>query len=181
MSEHHDDAADFEPISKSEKKRQLNELQDLGKELTELPKDKLRAMNLDPDLLDAILDYKRFTAHGAIKRQEQYIGKLMREVDPAPIRQFLAVMRGESSEHTAWLHLVERWRERLLEKDEMLATFLNEFPEGDAQQLRTLIRNARKEHLDQKPPKSFRQLFQVLKELIPEPGRPAAAAADDQD
>ncbi|GGY17389.1 ribosome biogenesis factor YjgA [Paludibacterium paludis] len=174
MSDHHDASTGDEPISKSEKKRQLNELQDLGMELAELPKEKLRAMNLDPDLLEAILDYKRFTAHGAKKRQEQYIGKLMRDVDPEPIRQYLAVLRGESGEHTAWLHLVERWRERLLESDETLAAFLNDFPEGDAQQLRTLIRNARKEHQEQKPPKAFRQLFQTIKALIPEPGVPAA-------
>lgn len=162
-----------DPISKTRRKKAVNALQELGKELTELSKDTLRHMPLSEALLAAILDYKRFTSHGAIKRQEQYIGRLMRDIDPEPIRQQLAILKGECVEYTAWLHLIERWRERLVTDDAMLESFLCSFPQADAQQLRTLIRNARKEYLEQKPPKSFRQLFQVLKQTIPAPSSPS--------
>ncbi|AXK40215.1 ribosome biogenesis factor YjgA [Crenobacter cavernae] len=161
-----------EPISKSQRKRDVEARQDLGEELVNLSVDTLKKMNLPEDLFQAIRDCKRFTAHGAIKRQKQYIGKLMRDVDPEPIEKHLSVLKGESNEHNAWLHLLERWRERLLTDDAMLPTFLADFPGADVQLLRTLIRNARKEKLENKPPKSSRTLFQAMKEVIPEPGVP---------
>ncbi|WP_199102402.1 ribosome biogenesis factor YjgA [Aquitalea sp. ASV11] len=183
MTDYQNDNLPDGMVSKSQRKRDMDALQDLGKELVELSKDTLKKMQLPEDLLTAILDYKRFTAHGALRRQLQYIGKLMRDIDPEPIRQYLLVIKGESAEHIAWQHLLERWRERLMSDNKMSATFINEFPGVDAQQLRTLIRNARKEQAESKPPKSFRLLFQLIKQAIPEPGKPrqqsAGADADD--
>ena len=172
MTDYQNDSLPDGMVSKSQRKRDMDALQDLGKELVELSKDTLKKMQLPEDLLTAILDYKRFTAHGALRRQLQYIGKLMRDVDPEPIRQYLLVIKGESAEHIAWQHLLERWRERLMSDDKMSATFINEFPGVDPQQLRTLVRNARKEQAESKPPKSFRLLFQLIKQAIPEPGKP---------
>lgn len=159
------------PPSKSQLKRDSEALQDLGRELTELPAGKLKKMELDEQLLVAVLDYQRFTANGAKRRQMQYIGKLMRGIDPEPIEEKLAALRGDASAHTNWLHLLERWRERMLEDDKNVQQFINEFSEVDVQQLRTTVRNARKERAEDKAPKAARQLFQMIKDLIPQQGK----------
>lgn len=158
----------------------MDALQDIGRALTELPAAKLKKMNLDDGLLVALLDFQKITANGAKRRQLQYIGKLMRDIDPEPIEQQLAALRGDSSAHTRWLHLLERWRERLVEDDSHVQQLINDFPQLDVQQLRTMVRNARKEREENKPPKANRQLFQLLKELIPEQGKPANSG-DEQD
>jgi ribosome-associated protein len=98
----------------------------------------------------------------------QYIGRLMRDVDPAPIVAKLEIWNGTSKQHIAWLHQVERWRDRLLEEPNALTELLAAHPQADAQHLRTLIRNALKEKELAKPPKSFREIFQVLRDIIPE-------------
>ena len=85
------------PPSKSQLKRDMDALQNIGRALTELPAAKLKKMALDEGLLAAVLDYQRFTANGAKRRQLQYIGKLMRDIDPEPIEQQLAALRGDSS------------------------------------------------------------------------------------
>ncbi|MBU0621404.1 MAG: DUF615 domain-containing protein [Gammaproteobacteria bacterium] len=157
------------PPSKTKIKKQMLELQDLGKTLTALSSEKLRELNLDENLLDAILEYKRITKFGALSRQLQYIGRLMRDVEPAPILAKLDAWNGVSRQHTAWLHQVEHWRDRLLEQPEALTELLAAHPQADAQHLRTLIRNAHKEKEANKPPKSYREIFQILREIIPEP------------
>lgn len=181
MPEYHNDGADALPASKSQRKRDMDALQDIGRALTELPAAKLKKMNLDDGLLVAVLDFQKITANGAKRRQLQYIGKLMRDIDPEPIEQQLAALRGDSSAHTRWLHLLERWRERLVEDDSHVQQLINDFPQLDVQQLRTMVRNARKEREESKPPKANRQLFQLLKELIPEQGKPANSDNDEQD
>ncbi len=161
---------DFDDLpSKSQLKRDMDELQDLGSQLGELSRDTLKRLDLPEDLLAALLEYKRLTAHGALRRQRQYIGRVMRSVDPEPIRAQLAAMRGESNRHNSWLHGLERQRDRMLNDDKTLADFIAQHPGCDVQALRTLVRNAKKEQAEQKPPKAFRQLFQMLKELHPEP------------
>lgn len=166
----HDDALEEElPPSKTKIKKQMHDLQDIGKTLTTLPNDKLRELNLEENLFEAILEYKRISKFGALKRQLQYIGRLMRDVDPAPILARLDAWNGVSRQHTAWLHQVEHWRDRLLEEPDALTELLAAHPEADAQHLRTLIRNAQKEKEAGKPPKNYREIFQVLREIIPEP------------
>lgn len=179
MSEYHNDGAEALPASKSQRKRDMDALQEIGRALTEVPAGKLKKMNLPEHLLVALLDFQRITANGAKRRQLQYLGKLMRDIDPEPIEQQLAALRGDSSAHTRWLHLLERWRERMLEDDQHVQQLITEFPEIDMQQLRTMVRNARKERDESKPPKASRQLFQLLKELIPEQGKPAGSHGHD--
>ncbi|HEY0664721.1 MAG TPA: ribosome biogenesis factor YjgA [Gallionella sp.] len=157
------------PPSKTKIKKQMHELRDLGKELTELGKDQLAQLDIPETLRDAIREMKNINSFGAQRRQIQYIGKLMREVDPAPILAKLDVWKGRSHQHIAYAHQLERWRDRLLESDAALTELLSAHPEADAQRLRTLIRNAHKEREANKPPKSFREIYQVLRELIPEP------------
>jgi len=158
------------PPSKTKIKQQMHDLQEIGEQLAGLPADKLAELDLPENLLDALRDLKRISKFGAQKRQRQYIGRLMREVEPAPIIAKLEAWSGNSREHNAWLHQVERWRDRLLESEAALTELLAAHPGADAQRLRTLIRNAHKEKELDKPPKSFREIFQVLREIIPEDG-----------
>ncbi|MBB5019701.1 ribosome-associated protein [Chitinivorax tropicus] len=171
---------DQEPISKTRRKQEMQDLQDLGAALVRLSKDQLKQLDLPEKLLEAVKEAQRLTAHGAIRRQLQFIGKIMREVDPAPIQAFLDRLSGESSEHTAWLHQLERLRDKLLASDEALQALLAQHPALDIQQMRTMVRNARKEREENKPPKHFRALFQTLRELIPEPSLPGRAKSAPQ-
>ena len=164
----HEEELDLPP-SKTKIKKQILELQDIGEQLVALNKDQLKEVDIPEALRDAILEAKRITKFGAIKRQMQYIGRLMRDVDPAPIIARLEVWSGKSSQHIAYMHRVERWRERLLESDSALTELLAEHPGADAQRLRALIRNALKEKELLKSPKSYREIFQVLREILPEP------------
>jgi len=157
------------PPSKTKIKQQMLELQDIGAELVALGKDQLAQLDLPETLRDAIHEMRRINKFGAQRRQMQYIGKLMRDVDTAPIVAKLNAWKGYSQQHTAHLHQMERWRDRLLESDDALTELLAAHPQTDAQHLRALIRNAKKEQEAGKPPKSYREIFQVLKEIIPEP------------
>ncbi len=155
--------------SKTRVKQQMHELQDLGAALVALGKDQLAQLDLPENLRDAIREMHRINKFGAQRRQMQYIGKLMREVETAPIIAKLEAWKGTSQAHVAYMHQLERWRDRLLESDSALTELLAAHPQTDVQRLRTLIRNAQKEREAQKPPKNFREIFQVLREIIPEP------------
>lgn len=150
--------------SKTQRKREVESLQDMGKELVDLSKERLAKMDLPEDLLDAVLEAKRITAHGATRRQMQYIGKIMRGVDADAIAEQLAEIRGESNAAKAEFHALERWRERLLADEHAVTEWLGRHPGADAQKLRQLIRNARKEAELGKPPKSSRELFRMLRD-----------------
>ncbi|MBI3903622.1 MAG: DUF615 domain-containing protein [Nitrosomonadales bacterium] len=156
------------PPSKTKIKKQMHELQDLGEQLVALSKDQLKEVDIPETLRDAIHEAKRITKFGALKRQMQYIGRLMRDVEPEPIIAKLDMWNGKSHQHTAYLHRLERWRERLLEDESALTELLAEHPGADAQRLRALIRNALKEKDLLKPPRNYREIFQVLREILPE-------------
>lgn len=156
------------PPSKTRVKQQMHDLQDIGAELVALGKDQLAQLDLPETLRDAIREMHRINKFGAQRRQMQYIGRLMRDVDTAPIIARLNAWKGVSQQHTAHLHLLERWRDRLLENDGALTELLAAYPQTDAQHLRALIRNAQKEKEAGWPPKNYREIFQVLREIIPE-------------
>ena len=164
LPDQNDLAATARP-SKTQRKTAMLELQELGVELAALSAERLKKMVLPEALLNAVLDWQRFTKHGARRRQMQYIGKLMRDLDPEPIVAQLAALKGESNAAKAEFHALERWRERLLDSDEALTEWLLDHPDSDIQALRQLIRNARKEAELGKPPKSSRELFRLLREL----------------
>lgn len=157
-----------EHISKTQMKKRMDELQDLGMELTRLSNETLKKIGLSEDLYNAVCEYKKITSNGALKRQNQYIGRLMRETDPAPIRSFLARLKGENSAHNAFLQRVEQMRTRLLDDDGALTRFVSDHPHADTATLRTLIRNTRKEKELGKPPKNFRALYQEIKTVMSE-------------
>jgi len=154
-------------ISKTQRKRQMLELQTLGERLTALSEEQLEELELPERLFDAIIAAKRITKFGGLRRQMQYIGRLMREVDSAPIAARLEALQGTSRDAIAYLHLLERWRDRLLIDDDAVAELAQSFPGCDVQKLRALIRNARKERVDNAPPRSARALFQALRDIIP--------------
>jgi ribosome-associated protein len=156
---------DQEIVSKTRKKREMHELQALGVALAALPESQLKAMSLGEDLLAALLEVKRIKSHEAKRRQMQYIGRLMRDVDAAPIRSRLAEVEGHSAQATARHRRLENWRERLLADDEALTAFAAEHPGADLQALRASIRNARKEQKEGKPPRAYRELFRILKDI----------------
>ncbi len=161
-----------ELTSKTRKKKDMQALQDLGVQLVELNEQQLETMQLPESLLAAVLEARRLTKHEARRRQLQYIGRLMRDLDAAPIRDRLEQWLGQGREHTAQLHALERWREELLATDPALARFLQQYPGADSQRLRSLIRNARREQGTALPPKSYRELFRALREITTE--EPAA-------
>lgn len=156
------------PPSKTRIKQQMHDLQALGEELAALGKDQLAQLDLPENLRDAIREMHRISKFGAQRRQLQYIGRLMRDIeDTAPIVAKLNAWKGVSQQHTAHLHLLERWRDRLLESDDALTELLAAHPQADAQRLRALIRNAQKEKAAGKPPRNYREIYQVLREIIP--------------
>jgi ribosome-associated protein len=162
-----EDTPDFDdPPSKSQRKRDMNALQDIGAELLELNEQQLAGIDLPENLHAAVTEARKLRANGARRRQLQYIGKLMRQVDPAPIREKLDGFRSTSAAETARLHRIERWRERLLEDPAAVAEFIAAHPGTDSQQLRTLIRNTAEERARGKPPKHFRALFQMIRAVI---------------
>jgi ribosome-associated protein len=161
-----DEDEDLGP-SKSELKRQVRELQDLGDELVALPPVELDALGLPDDLRDAVIEGRRITAHGARVRQRLYIGKLLRRIDAGPIRAALARRAEVDRQRVRREHVIEQWRERLLADEAAAWTELGgRLPPGDLQRLRSLVRQARAERDAARPPAAARQLFRRLRELL---------------
>lgn len=146
-------------------KREMTELQALGVALVALSADQLKKIDLPEDLRDAVREARRITQHEAHRRQLQYIGKLMRRLDAAPIRAALDAINGVSAAANAHLHALERLREGFLADEKVIAEIAAAHPAADLQLLRQLRRNALKEQALGKPPRAFRELFRVLREL----------------
>jgi len=159
-----------ETPSKSQRKRDMAELEDMGEALVGLSEDRIKRMDLPEDLRAVVLEAKRITSFGARRRQLKYIGKVMRRLDPAPIRAQLDALEGTSRAQTVWTHKVEHWRHRLLSDEAALDALMSEYADADHPQLRTLIENSQREKALGKPPRSYRELFQVLRKLVPQPG-----------
>ncbi|GGC58571.1 hypothetical protein GCM10011396_01810 [Undibacterium terreum] len=159
---------EYERPSKSQLKREMTALQKLGQELVEQPRDRVKRVPMPEDVRDAILECQQIKDHEGRRRQMQYVGKKMRTLDEdeiAAIQKTLDSWKGLSKSDTAAMHALERRREKLLTDPEALTALLEENPELDVQHLRTLIRNARKEQAENKPPKAYREIFQILKQI----------------
>lgn len=155
-------------VSKTRRKQEMHELQALGAELVGLSAAHLARMALPAELAQAVHEARSIASHEARRRQVQYIGKLMRGLDAAPIRAQLAAVHGGSAEERARHQRLEHWRARLLDDDDALTEFAQTHPSGDLQQLRALIRNARREQAAGRPPRAYRELFRVLREAAGE-------------
>ncbi|MDH5785843.1 MAG: ribosome-associated protein [Chromatiales bacterium] len=162
--ENGDDEDELTLISKSQLKRESHAFTDLGKELVELPQNKLDKIPLEDSLLDAVNLARRIKERGGKKRQLQYIGKLLRKIDAEPIIAAMDELKSEHLRENARFHRLEQWRDRLIEEgDSALAELLNDHPELDRQHLRQLLRNAQQEQKLNKPPKAARELFKYLR------------------
>ena len=171
---------EYERPSKSELKRQSNDLQKLGEQLVDAPRDRVKKVPMPEDVREAILTCQTISNHEGRRRALQFVGKKMRTLDEeevAVIQRTIDSWKGASKAETAALHALERRREKLLSDDKALTQLLEEHPDLDVQQLRTLIRNARKEVAESKPPKAYREIFQILKDL----GKKDKKAAQDDE
>ena len=153
--------------SKSARKREAASLQELGVELAGLPDPEIAALDLPDKLFAALRDLKRLPSHGAQLRQRQYIGKLMRDIDPAPVLAKLAERKLRHDSEIRRFQLVERWRDRLLsEPATALAQLLEEYPGADRAALTRLLGKAERERVDQRAPAAARELFAFLRQLL---------------
>jgi ribosome-associated protein len=171
------DTAPSPPRSKTQRKREMHDLQALGAALAALDAAHLAALDLPERLADALNDLRTITRHEARRRQMQYVGRLMREVDPAPIAAAIARLQEGPRADKARFAAVEAWRERLIDDDAALAEFVAAHPAASADTLRPLIAAARDERRRGAPPRDYRRLFRALKS-IDDAGR-ADAARDD--
>ncbi|QRX83389.1 ribosome biogenesis factor YjgA [Glaciimonas sp. PAMC28666] len=159
---------EYDRPSKSQLKREMTALQKLGEELIAESRDRVKRVPMPEDVREAILICQQIKDHEGRRRQTQYVGKKMRTLEEheiADIQKTLDSWRGLSKSDTAAMHALERHRDRLLKDDGALTTLLAQHPDLDVQHTRTLIRNARKEQAENKPPKAYREIFQLLKQL----------------
>jgi ribosome-associated protein len=154
------------PISKTLRKKQVTALQRLGGELVKLRGEQLAAIDLPENLRDAVLEAQRIGSFEARRRQMQYIGKLMRNVDAAPIRAALGALHAGPRREAALHKRADSWRERLLSNADSIGELLSECPAADAQQLQALVRDTLSERAASRPPRAYRQLYQVLRRLL---------------
>lgn len=174
---------EYDRPSKSQLKRDMTALQKLGEELVAEPRDRVKRVPMPEDVRDVILECQQIKDHEGRRRQMQFVGKKMRTLEEheiAAIQKTLDSWRGLSKADTASMHALERRREKLLKDDNALTELLAQHPDLDAQHLRTLIRNARKEQAENKPPKAYREIFQILKQLQTA-SRSGNAAEDEAD
>ncbi len=160
------DAAEHDSVSKSELKRRAERLQQLGGRLAALSPERLAELPVPEDVRAAIREYQRFGSHGARRRQLQFIGRLMRDVDPAPLLAALDTQEGHSTEARREFQEVERWRAALIESPRALTEFLDAHPATDAQQLRHHIQHVHKARGEQQQRTAARALFRFLREAI---------------
>jgi ribosome-associated protein len=160
------------PPSKTQLKAEADEKQALGEALLTLRADLMARLDLPEKLIDAIAQAKKITNFEGKRRQMQFIGKLMRPLDTEPIRAAIDEQKNGSAQLTLALHLAEQWRDKLIASDDALGDWLAEHPDTDAQQLRALVRQARKDAKPEKPGeaprhgKSYREIFQLVREAL---------------
>jgi ribosome-associated protein len=155
--------------SKTQLKQQMLSLQRLGQQVTELPAERLAAVQLPERLRDAIAEYKRTRSHEGRRRQLQYIGKLMRTVDAEPLQAAVDAFALGSAVDSLQLHEAERWRLELVNDDDALARWGRTFPDSDLQQLSSFVRAARRDAAlppPQRHGRSWRELFQFVKPFV---------------
>jgi len=170
MATEHTENPEDALTSKSEIKRQMSALQNLGESLVTLEEKKLSQLPLSDSLLEAVTTAKKIRKREGLRRQLQFIGKLMRKEPEETVEKIQMLLDKKNQSHqqtTIELHQAEKWREELITQgDNALQRFLSEHPHSDRQQLRQIIRAAQQEVSKQLPPKHQRRLFRVIRECI---------------
>lgn len=161
-----EDPASVQEASKTQRKRESHELQELGVALVSLRHEQLQRIELPDEVRDAVEFAHRVTSHEARRRHFQYLGKLMRQLDAQQVREAISRVTGGSRAAIALMHQAERWRDRLLDDDAALTAFVAEHPAADIQWLRTTIRAARREQVATKPPRHARELYRRVHDLL---------------
>lgn len=158
---------DDEFISKTRRKKQMHDLQSVGAALTKLSAEELARLELPDELREAVLEARRITKHEGLRRQIQYIGRIMRNLDDvAPIAAQLEALHAPSHRQTALFHRAEKWRADILADPNTIGQFVAEFPGADAEALRALAAKAAAERASEQPPKHFRQLFHAINAVL---------------
>jgi len=153
-------------ISKSQRKRDAQELVSLAKEMIAMPQNRFKKLPLDEELRSEVEFARNIKSHGARKRQLMTVGKMLRQRDNEDLLDAVNNIDQKNRQANARFHLIETWRDRLIEgSDQALSGMLEQVPVANAQTLRQLIRNAEKEATLGKPPASSRKLFKLLREL----------------
>lgn len=158
-------------ISKTQRKRLMSELQDVGAALVKLSREQLMRLDLPERLREAVLECQGITKHEARRRQVQYIGRIMRDLDAAPIVQQLASLQAPSKKDTALFHLAEKWRDEMLADPNAVERFAREFPATDAHRVGALVEAARAERAAGRTPRHFRQLFHAINTIVQDQAR----------
>jgi ribosome-associated protein len=153
-------------VSKTRRKAQMHALQDLGEALVALDPAKLAQLDLPERLVDAIAEASSIRAHEGRRRQMQFIGKLMRDIDPVPVREAIERFASGQPSDRAEFTAAERWREEMLRDDEAVTRFASEHAGVDAAALASLVREARRERTRGGPPHRYRELFRTIREAV---------------
>jgi ribosome-associated protein len=151
--------------SKSQRKRDAHVLQDIGTQLVALSAEQIKRIDMPENLRIAITEAQRTRSHEGLRRQMQYVGKVMRGIDTAPLTEALDAIHGRSARAVAREQMLERMRERLIADEQVLGDIAAQWPGADLTHLRTLRRNVLRERELNKPPRAFRAMFRVLRQL----------------
>lgn len=161
------DESEFEGPSRSETKREAEALQKAGERLVGLPDKQLKAIPMPEELHDAVMLARRIKDFSGLRRQRQYIGRLMRELEVEPVLDALAALDRSHHESNARFHQLERLRDQLIkEGDTAIQQLLETHPQGDRQQLRQMVREAKRELDAEQPGRHYRELFRYLRQLM---------------
>lgn len=160
---------DIEYASKSQIKRDVNDITALGIELTELPDSQIKGIEMSDNLFNALMEYKRISKHSALKRQRLYIGKLIRKEDWESIQEHLRKLKEPLEQHNARFKEMENWRDRMIaESDKAINEFIGEYHQADRQKLRQIVKSTikEKEKEPEKTPLNARKLFKYIREIV---------------
>ena len=153
-------------VSKTELKKDSKKIQQFGKKISELSINDIKIFKLPSNIYEATIELKNIRSNSAKKRQVQYLGKLLREIDLTDAHLVMEQIKVSSQKEIQRNHIIEAWRDKLLSNDKSTTEFVDKFPKIDRQSLRQTISNTKKERKDNKPPKYFRQLYKLIKDVI---------------
>ena len=153
-------------ISKTELKKDSKKIQQFGRKISELTINNIEAFKFPINIYEATIDLKNLKSNSAKKRQVQYLGKLLREIDLTDAFITMKQLKVSSQKEIQRNHIIENWRDKLLSNNESITEFVDEYPQIDRQSLRQAISNTQKEKKDNKPPKYSKQLFKLLKDIV---------------
>jgi len=153
-------------ISKTELKKDSKKIQALGRSIAEMSNDEIKKFNFPLNIQQAINEFKSIKSNSAKNRQAQYLGKLLRSIDLTEAYVVMEQLRTNSQKGIQLDHYIEKWRDKLISDKEAITEFISLYSSSENQTIRQLIQNNLKEKASNKPPKSYRQLFQVIKVII---------------